>query len=355
MPDITIGPGQGEQASDNFNTAIWTGNNANNRAIAVGFQPDFSWTQTRTQYGNGSELFDSVRGAGKSLKSETTAAEVTNKSSGYIGAFTSTGFTTADGSSSNSSINYNDGGGQSYVAWNWKAGGTASSNSDGSITSSVSANTGAGFSIVSWTGTGSNATVGHGLGVAPSLIINKPRAIADNWISWAAKLGTTGYIYLNLNNAAATGAAVWNSTVPTTSVFSVGTSSNANPSSGTMISYCFANIEGYSKVGSYTGNGNNDGPFVFTGFRPAFILVKDTSVGNGWRIADNKRPADFNVINESLSPSSAATASTSDGDRIDFLSNGFKCRSSAGQYNDNNSVYIYLAFAEQPFKFSNAR
>jgi hypothetical protein len=321
---------------------LYTGTGAT-QTIAVGFQPDLVWIKSRSA-ATDNKLTDSVRGATKALISNSTGAETTDTNG--ITAFTSNGFTLG----SDSVYNTN---GATYVAWCWQAGqGSSSSNTNGTITSTVSVNASAGFSVVTWTGTGANATVGHGLGVAPQLIINKPRNAADNWVSWHTSLGALGYIYLNLTNASNSLAAMWNSTLPTSSVFSVGTNSNINSSAQTMVSYCWTPIVGFSAFGSYTGNGSTDGPFVYTGFTPKFILVKRTDTTANWRILDTSRDI-YNVEQYELYPNLSNAEGTFSA--LDGLSNGFKIRTSDAAYNASGGTYIYAAFASNPFKNSLAR
>ena len=347
LPDITIGPGQDEQADDNFNTVLYTGNATARSITGVGFQADWLWFKNRnaTQHHN---LFDSVRGNDKLLYSTLTNPEATTT---HLTSFDSDGFTIG----TNTSVNGNTHG---IVTWCWKAGGSASSNSDGSITSSVSANTAAGFSIVAYTGTGSNATVGHGLSsAAPEMIITKGRSTSGR--SWAiyhsgiASDAETDYIFLNKTDDAVDSNIYWNDTAPTSSVFSVGTADNVNKSATTFIAYCFHSVAGYSAVGSYVGNGSSDGTFVFTGFRPAWIMQKkSSSSGNDWTIYDTTRDT-FNVAEDLLRPN--LSNSETDTESFDILSNGFKIRSTAGTFNSSGATFIYLAFAEAPFKFANAR
>ena len=334
-----------------FQTVLWTGNGSSSRSITLDgsedMQPDWTWIKARA----GSEgtqqhyLYDSVRGATKYLQSSTTNAEGT-KSNG-LSAFASDGFTIGDD-------NANNGSSTTYVAWNWKAGNSSgSSNSDGSISSTVSVNTTAGFSIVSYTGTGSATTVGHGLGVAPKLIIVKRRDSSANWFVGSDSLGWTKYLYLDLTEAAETNAGAWNNTSPTSSVFSIGTFGNVNASSGTYIAYCFSEKKGYSKIGTYTGNGNADGTFVYTGFAPAFVLSKCTShTGENWNINDNKRPGS-NVIQNALLPDSNAAEVTASFQALDILSNGFKWRGTNDRVNASGKSYLYMAFAESPFVNAN--
>jgi hypothetical protein len=199
-----------------------------------------------------------------------------------LNCFDSGGFSVGSGSDTNNS-------GSTYVAWNWKAGGTAVSNTDGTITSSVSANTTAGFSVVTWTGTGAVATIGHSLGVAPGFIIVKQRDAVRGWVTYNKNLASNQVIYLNVTGAANTDTTAFNATAPTSSVFSVGTSADTNQSSGTYVAYCFAEVEGYSKIGSYTGNGSTDGPFIYTGFKPAWIMLRDSTNVQNWIVLDTAR------------------------------------------------------------------
>ena len=224
------------------------------------------------------------------------------------------------------------------------------SNFDGSIQSNVSPNSTSLFSIVSYTGTGSNATVGHGLGVVPSMIIVKSRSTTDWWITYHKSVGATKYVPLNFNNAAATNSAIWNDTEPTSSVFSIGTNGGTNGSSNNYIAYCFAEKKGYSKFGSYTGNGNADGAFVYTGFKPAFIMFKRTNGTGNWQLIDNKRLG-YNVENRTFYPNS--DVAEQDEDDADILSNGFKLRGTGTDGNGNNDTYIYMAFAEEPLVGTN--
>ena len=345
LPTPTIGATASTTANKYMNVVTYTGTGSSLSVTGVGFQPDWTWIKGRsgaTDHG----LYDAVRGVQKQLESNNTDAETTETTG--LTAFGSDGFTVGALAQLNTSS-------ATYVGWNWKANGAGSTNTAGSITSTVSANTTAGFSIVTYTGTGANATVGHGLGVAPSMIITKPRNVADNWISWHTTLGATGYIYLNLTNASATGATVWNSTLPTSTVFSIGTSSNINSSGQTQVAYCFAPIAGYSAFGSYTGNGSTDGPFVYTGFRPRFVLVKESSAaGNNWVIYDTARDT-YNECSKILYPNLANAEFDGSTVNLDILSNGFKPRDNWGGNNNSGNTYIYMAFAESPFKYANAR
>jgi len=332
-----------------FQTKLYTGNGGTNAITFDGsenMQPDWVWIKSRSQavnhYG-----YDSVRGTDKRLQQNINNAESTTDTT-WFNSFNSNGFTIGSESNINNSSS-------TYASWNWKAGGSASSNSDGSITSSVSANTTAGFSIVSYTGSGSNATVGHGLGVAPAWYIVKQRDAARSWNVYHKSLGATKYVLLENTAGSGTDSTVWNDTEPTSTTFSVGTTNSTNASSGTFIAYCFAEKKGYSKFGSYTGNGNADGKFVYLGFRPAMFLIKSSSNSEQWEIMDNKRD-DSNVVNQILVPNgSDAEIASNSGNRFfgDFLSNGVKFRGNASSANGSGISYIYMAFAESPFVNSN--
>jgi hypothetical protein len=246
------------------------------------------------------------------------------------------------------------GAGNSAVEWCLNAGsGSTSSNTNGSITSTVSVNATAGFSIVTYTGTGANATVGHGLGVAPSMIILKPRNAADNWPVWHSSFAVNEYVYLNLTNAKASLSTFMNSTLPSSTVFSLGTWSNTNTNAQTMVAYCFAEVAGYSKFGSYTGNGSTDGVFVYLGFRARYLLIKETGNANSWEVYDTSRNT-ANVQTKRLFPNDSLAEATTD-PSLDILSNGFKCRAGNTGINRSGGTYIYAAFAENPFKISLAR
>ena len=319
-----------------FKTVLYTGNGSTQSVTGAGFQPDWVWIKERDDTSN-HNLYDSVRGVQKYIYSNENTAEQTGSNS--LTAFDSDGFSVGNGSFINQSS-------QGYASWNWKAGGTASSNSDGSITSSVSANTTAGFSIVSYSGNSSTATVGHGLGAVPKIIFVKERTNTSGWYTYQEPRGNGNAMSLESTGAVFSTTA-WNSTTPTSSVFSLGNNSAVNASGDDYIAYCFAEKKGYSKFGSYVGNGNADGRFVYTGFRPAFTLIKRSTASDNWAIYDNKRPGDNPndlVLRANLN-SAEYTGSTG----LDFVSNGFKARSTDGEFNNGSSTYIYLAFAEHPF------
>jgi hypothetical protein len=312
---------------------------------AATFQPDLVWYKSRS-YAYNHGLYDSVRGATAFLKSNSTDAETTLSG---VTSFNSNGFTagTDAGVSANS---------YTFVGWQWKAGGTAVSNTAGSITSSVSANTTSGFSVVTYTGTGANATVGHGLGVAPNMIIIKNRTTAGtDWNVYHSSLGNTNVIYLDLTNASASSSTNWNNTSPTSSVFTVGTVGGANGSGANLVAYCFAPIAGYSAFGSYTGNGSADGPFVFTNFQARWLLIKRTDSTQNWFIWDTSR-SPSNVIDDTLEPNLSDAENLNDSTlALDVVSNGFKIRTTGSGVNTSSGTYIYMAFATNPFKYANAR
>ena len=328
-----------------FNTVLYTGNGGTKSITGVGFLPNWVWVKERGG-ANSHMLADSVRGATKILFSNLTNAEDTDANS--ITAFGSDGFSV--GSSGNVNAN-ND----TYVGWNWKAGTSftndASSTGVGSIDSAGSVSTDAGFSIISWTGTGSNGTIAHGVGSVPKMIIIRDRSNVRNWQVYHVGYGNSGSGQLNLN-AAFSADGMFQSTNPTSTVFSVGTSVNANASSANIIAYCFADVKGYSKFGEYAGNGNADGTFVYTGFKPAFVMVKRyDGAGQGWNIFDNKRDP-FNLVDEFLIADVNNAEATGGALNLDFLSNGFKFRGTDGGSNTSGSEYIYMAFAESPFTTS---
>ena len=332
-----------------FQTKLYTGNSSTQSITFDGsenMQPDWVWSKARSQSDNAA-IFDSVRGGQKQLRSNTTDSELTRTNA--ISSFDSDGFTMG----SQPELNSNS---VTYVAWNWKAGGSASSNGNGSITSSVSANTTAGFSIVSYTGNGTaGATVGHGLGAVPQVLILKGRDQTENWTVYHEGLTSNNYaLRLNSNATEFSQTLSWNDTTPTSSVFTLGggagTSDYTNRSGINMIAYCFAEKQGYSKYGKYTGNGSSDGTFVYTGFRPAWILYKNTSTADNWFLHDNKRQG-FNDDNELMFGDITQGESTVN--RIRILSNGFKAIDSDKGVNQSGDTYIYLAIAESPFVNSN--
>ena len=343
-----------DDPSAHFQTVIWTGNDSNPRTILhdgnSDMQPDWLWHKLRS--GILSHMtYDSTRGVTKRLHIDQSEAEATQSDTGTVTAFTSDGFTVNAGTTNDLYVND---GSRTYVSWGWKAnGGTTASNSNGSITSTVQANTDAGFSIVTYTGTGSNATVGHGLGAVPDMVIVKNRTASDNWgVQLANALGNTNALRLNNTDAysGSNGALWWNDTSPTSTTISIGTRNEVNQNTKNYVMYCFKNIQGYSKIGKYIGNGNANGTFVYTGFEPAWIMVKLSSAdGNSWQIVDNKRNPLNTGNGKRIFPNNTNAESSSDSEGFDFLSNGFKLRNSSGGGNTNAATYIYMAFAEHPF------
>ena len=334
-PSITDG-------SAYFQPALYTGSTSAQDITFSGnsdLAPDWLWFKARIASNH--FLFDKVRGVLKTISSDDATAEVT--STGSMTAFGTDGFSLGDGGSDN---DINGVSGTTYVAWGWAAGNSAgSSNSDGSITSTVTANTTAGFSIVKYTGTKSNATVGHGLGAVPKMILIKDTTNTESWIVYHEAVGNDGNLYLNLTSAKVTQAAFQNTT-PTSSVFSIGTTDGLNKASAVHVAYCFAEVEGYSSFGGYTGNGSTDGAFVYTGFSPSFIMYKVTSTTDSWEMYDTQRRT-INPYGTQLK-ANLSNAETDD-TRIDILSNGFKARSTNTAVNASGATYIYMAFAENPF------
>ena len=354
LPEPTIGPNSATQSDDYFNTVLWSGNSSSGTTISgVGFKPDWSWIKARESRSH--VLFDSSRGVTKYMSTNSTDAEATNTEG--LQAFASDGVTLG----SDSTVNHSS---YTYVGWNWKANGGTTTTNDASATSVGSqdsvyqANTTAGFSIVTYTGTGSNDTFAHGLGVAPNWIIHKRRDSAQHWVHYHVGIGNTRSVLFNTDAQNSASAVNFNNTSPTSTVFSLGTDAYANASGGTYVAYCFHSVEGYSKFGSFSGNDNADGPFVYTGFRPAFFILRDIANVGSWVIYDSVRDT-INPAYKKLDARSTGAESTNSGlGRIDFLSNGFKIRDNNSNSHMNqatSSVFIYMAFAEAPFKYANAR
>jgi len=347
LPTPTIGATTDTQAGKFFNPVLYTGNGTGQSITGVGFQPDWVWIKGRSG-ATDHALYDAVRGVQKQLESNQTGAETTETTG--LTAFGSDGFTTGLLLQLNTIT-------ATYVAWNWKANGSGSTNTAGSITSTVSANTTSGFSIVTYASNNTaGATIGHGLGVAPSMVICRERNTGASWAVYHSALGNTKYILLNTTGSAVTSAQEFNSTAPTSTVVTLGgAGSNTNDGTGVLgLAYCFTEIAGYSKFGSYTGNGVADGPFVFTGMRPAYIMIKNTSLASAWIVYDNKRNT-ANVETNYLLPNASDAEATLSSLVLDFTSNGFKIRGDQATINTSNNNYIYMAFAEVPLKFSLAR
>jgi len=339
-----------DDPSAHFNSILWSGNGNDDRNLTgVGFAPDWIWIQARTGSHN-NYMYDTTRGANNQLITQATNAEQTiaNK----LQAFQSDGFQVGSNDETNKSTS-------TYVAWNWKAnGGTTSSNTDGSITTTVQANTTAGFSIVTYTGNATdNATIGHGLGATPEWVIIKNRASSIDWAIGHKSIFGNNAENLRFTTGAAASAddaagSHFSRNAPSSTVITLGDGSDGDFSTDTNraethVAYCFTSIKGYSKFGSYTGNGATPGPFVYTGFKPAWVMIKRTSGTSNWEIHDNKRPG-FNPNDFLLADSS--NAENTGADAIDFLSNGFKCNTgSRDNTNHSGSTHIYMAFAEHPF------
>jgi hypothetical protein len=349
LPEPTIGPNIDENSSgttsdEHFDIALWTGTGTTQNITSLEFQPDFIWIKNRDDAAQSHWLFDAIRGVDNVLFSNLTNAETND--SGLLSSFNTDGFTT----DSNKSL----GTGDDFVAWNWKGNGSGVSNTDGSITSAVSANQDAGISIVTYTGNATaNATIGHGLGVTPQFFAVKVRSSTGGWWTYHVSVGKDAYLDLSSTAASASSANYWGSTGPTSTTFQINGGGGVNNSGSTYVAYCFAEVESFSSFGSYTGNGSADGPFIYTGCRPAFVMVKRTDTGNNWVMHDAERNT-YNVVNLSLL-ADRSDAETDFGIDFDFLSNGFKIRSTNNPENASGGTYIYMAFAENPFKYANAR
>jgi hypothetical protein len=328
------------KSTDYFNTNLYVGNGTNAHAITgVGFQPDFVWLKNRDG-ANGHQAFDSIRGATKALFVNETSAEGTYSTT--LQSFNSDGFTVGTSSGANTNAH-------KFASWNWKANGSGSTNYNGSINSTVSANTTAGFSIVTYTGTGSAASFGHGL-TSPKIIIIKDRDNSNGWYFHTTAIdGSDDYLFLNQTTAKTNAGAGYSIG---TSVYNLGGGGSVSNLSGTnYVAYCFAEKKGYSKFGSYTGNGSTDGTFVYTGFKPAWVMIKRTDTsGNSWFMWDNKRATHNEMVNCLLANTYDAELTDRE---IDFLSNGFKTRATDGNYNSSGGSYIYMAFASAPLVGTN--
>jgi hypothetical protein len=333
-----------------FKTVLYTGDGNDGRSITgIGFTPDLVWIKARnaTEWNN---LYDSVRGANKGLYTNSTYQE--ENLTETFESFDSNGFTVSYNSAYSSVFTNKSG--STYAAWCWRAGaGTTSTNTDGSINSVVSVNQDAGFSIVSYTGTSSSITVGHELGKTPNMILFKNRDQADKWAVYHSSIGATKFLSLNETTAATTASSYFADTEPTSSVFTVNQTGPVNQTGEKYIAYCWAEIEGFSKFGSYVGNGNADGPFVYCGFKPAWVMYKRTDTTGDWAILDSSRqsinPLDLRLFANNANVDTTGVTS------FDFLSNGFKIRDSAGSINASGATYIFAAFAESPFSTANAK
>jgi hypothetical protein len=347
LPTTAIDPAKDDVPADYFNTVLWTGDGTSPRNITgFGFTPDLLWSKTRNQ-AHDHRLTDAVRGAADGYLSSNNT-NTSSTSFGRVLSFITDGVQINDLDGINAS-------GDTTVGWGWLAGNGTSSNTDGSITSTVSASEKAGFSVVGWSGDGTTATIGHGLGAAPSwVLVRRYDRSGDAWRSYHEPLGPTKFLEIFNTDAAQTSAVgAWNDTAPTSSVFTIGSGLN---NGGDIIAYCFAEVEGYSKFGSYTGNGSTDGPFVYCGFRPAFVLFKNADgAGNSWLIFDDARTPYNQEFLELKPDSSAAESPAGSYAYFDFLSNGFKPRTTSTATNASGQKIIFAAFAQNPFKYANAR
>jgi len=327
------------KSTDYFNTKIYTGDGTNSHAITgVGFQPDWTWIKDRDDTSS-HLLTDAVRGATKGLKTNGNDGESTGDTN--LKSFDSDGFTV--GSSGRNNQN-----GASNVSWNWKANGAGSANTDGSInTTATSANTTAGFSISKYTGTGSSATIGHGLAASPNIVLIKMISSTDDWSFQTSALGYSKYLVLNGTGSAPNTSGALVSSVSSTTV-TVDGNAYVNSSGATYVMYCFSEKSGYSKFGTYTGNGSTDGTFIYTGFKPTFVIFKRSSGTGGWIIHDNKRSESNggNSLRKYLVAQTSGSEGTNDYFTIDTLSNGFKLKSTDGESNQSGQTYIYMAFGQ---------
>jgi len=341
--DIDPAQTDSDYPGKNFNVVTYTGNGSTQSITGLGFQPDMVWINERSSSQDPS-IYDSSRGVTKRLKSSTGEAEST-VAAGFT-AFGSDGFSLGSATENNDS-------GETFVAWSWRAnGGTTSSNSSGDITSTVQANQAAGFSIITYTGTGSNATIGHGLSAAPDFFMTKDRGRNENWAVYHSSRGATKYLTLNDSVTEYANSNRWNDTEPTDTLFSLGTNDNVNGSSATYVAYAWHNVDGYSRFGGYTGNGNADGPFVYTGFRPRMLFIKQVDNTSNWNVFDTARDTK-NYVSRHVVFDSGVQEYEGSSYSLDILSNGFKIRASWGQINTNGSDYVYGAWGDVPTKFNN--
>ena len=356
LPDPSLSANENEQPDDHFNTVLYTGNATDTNITGVGFQPDWIWVKNRSNAYHHA-LVDSSRGATKVLKSSDSSAEGTFTE--QITGFLADGFSVGDNSDSGNYVNINS---HTYVAWNWKANGGTTTTNDasatgvGTIDSVIQANTTSGFSIVTYTGTGSNGTFAHGLSSAPEMILLKKRSTSGNWtIGHFPAYGNTVYLKLNTTDSLITSSSIWNNTTPTSSVVSIGTSSGVNTSSVTYIAYCFHAVEGYSKFGSYNAGGSGT-EFIYTGFRPQWLLIKEySSGGTNWILFDDKRTGLNEIDDTAIAADTSQAEAFSSGHEVDFYSNGFKITGTNNDVSYSGNKHLYMCFAKQPFKFSNPR
>ena len=334
-----------------FEPKLFTGNGGTTTVTGLSFEPDMTWLKNRSVAGD-NEIYDKVRGATYRIYPNATAAQ--DSLAEGLKAWTSDGFTVGN----NGAINGN---GNDIVSWNWKMNGTGSSNTDGSInTTKTSANTTSGCSMITYTGTGANATIGHGLGKVPTMIIFRRYAQAENWDVYHEAIGNAKSVRFNETGAQFDNATALNSTTPTSSLISLGSSVTTNANGNPMIAWCFTDINGFSKHNSYTGNGSTNGPFIFTGFAPAFVMCRKYDGADNWMMFTNKISSStgtdggYNIHSRILEANgNGAEQSVGTDQGIDFLSNGFKIREDNGNLNGSGSNYLFMSFAENPFVNSN--
>ena len=322
-----------DKPSDYFNTKLYTGDGGTQSVTGVGFQPDWTWIKNRGST-DSHNVYDAVRGVTKYLLTNNTVAEGTTSG---VTAFNSDGFSVGNNSMTNSNSN-------NYASWNWLANGAGSANTDGNVNTTVSANATAGFSIVKYTGNGSQtATFGHGLNAVPKMILLKKLNASADWVVYHEAITSANRLILN-STAAQESSANWRAT-PTNTVFNSNASNIINNSGDSYIAYVFANVTGYSKFGSYVGNGNSDGTFTYTGFKPAFVIIKRSDGAANWELYDSKRLG-YNSSNPPLYPDLGNAEG--DNGRVDILSNGFKIVTTSGNLGASGGTYIYMCFASEP-------
>ena len=351
--DIDPAQTDDDYPSKQFNAVAYTGDGTTSNAISVGFQPDLVWIKQRSSpnadYSN--SLVDSSRGRDKVIYSQRNQAEVSTGSTQDVVSFDSNGFTLG---TNNQTSSNNDG--REFVAWCWRAnGGTTVTNAEGATNSTVQANTKAGFSIIQYVGTGSNTTIGHGLDTAPDFMIHKNRDTTDNWVVYARSQGASKRAQLNSTITWGNSTGSFNSTDPTSTLITLGNSSGTNASSGNYVCYAWHNVEGYQRFGTYIGNNtDNDGPFVYTGFRPRLLVIKGATEAYSWFVFDSARNT-HNLVDKHVRWDGAdAEATEPTGARkVDFLSNGFKVMADAASLNGSGDTYVYMAWADVPFKYNN--
>ncbi len=345
--DIDPAQTDDDYPAKNFNVVLFDGNGGSNAVTGLGFKPDLIWGFTRSA-GQSKRIIDSTRGGSSRIYSDNTNAEDT--STATISEFGTDGFTATGGA-------FNNDNGRTCGAWCWKAnGGVTSSNSEGSTTSTIQANTKGGFSILSYTGTGSAATLGHGLEKAPEFILVKRRTgAAQSWKVYHVGVGATKYLTLNDNSQAGTSSGMWNDTAPTSTLISIGNESNVSTSSATYIMYAWHSVDGFSKFGRYIGNGNTDGAFIYTGFRPRLLAIKafSSNYSEGWIVHDTARTTNNTSIKKLGWDNGNGESEAAASHQLDFLSNGFKCRNTNTDFNESGSSYVYMAWGDVPFKYNN--